>query len=884
MDKLSLVAFLVVFVGLVLLVASSRAGLRRLGGLAVTLGLAGAAQWQMLDGAFLEGGLLYTAAVGSLLLWLRFNRIDLNAFVVGGQWSRWQEATAMSAVFGVTALLRLWRVGNVPYGIEQDEGAWTWEIGHQFFSDLRPLGTTYHFSGYPVGFYQGAVFLRLFGLDVVSVRYEMVFLSLVAAVLFYFLVRGLTSVPVALIATFLLGISVVDISASRVGLVEARVKFWIILSFFFFFWALRKNDVFLFLLTGGALAGGMLVYRTFYLMPLVVVLFLVVVALRERYRWREHALALLAISLPLVFAASRVTMVARAERGYASGDWFAFTTAHPYDSFPEKFVRIWQYTGQSFGETMHSLFLRQRWPDFIMVRLDGPIVLAAVVSFALLGVVIALVNVRRGAYAFVLLWLLLGLFVAPLSTGAAYVRVFFPGFPAIYILAAMAVSFVLTAIYRNAGRLRGYAYGGVLCLFAVLLVAVCWHIYFNEVVDPVDRQQRREMLDFLSAGAETSDMLLLPYLPGRGDTLDVEVDGVRFAVGGRWGLDSADDHYRLVPYDDLLPSIAKEDTSRPLTIVYHKTLGFEHEVRMQAIDAVARCYPDREVREGQFFDLITIYPEQLVSSRCYSIGGVVAQSPSGLLPPALPAGVSFHWEGAGGAQRSFRLVLERMRDDVAPLEAEDVFVGPGWYEDPRFGPGHTGRSFLIDDWKAGRAEGVVRLREGGRYWVWLRFDQRVLNDSQAFFYVDGRQLPFGAAGLDELDKWIWKGLGPFDLAQGEHTLGIEKTYGKDPHMGLFFDSLIITNSEAFDPNRDDIWQVVFDSGEVDSAESRFVLDAAADDCTVCTPDGLAPGRYRWRAQVFDGERLVDTVGDRGVWSEYAEFQVGSPPSLVEAAP
>jgi hypothetical protein len=153
MDKLSLVAFLVVFVGLVVLVASSRATLRRLGGLAVTLGLAAAAQWQMLGGAFLEGGLLYAAAAGSFLLWLRFNRIDLPAFVAGGRWSRWQESVAFTAVFGVTVLLRLWRFGNFPYGIEQDEGTWTWEIAHQFFSDLRPPGTTYHFTSFPVGFF-----------------------------------------------------------------------------------------------------------------------------------------------------------------------------------------------------------------------------------------------------------------------------------------------------------------------------------------------------------------------------------------------------------------------------------------------------------------------------------------------------------------------------------------------------------------------------------------------------------------------------------------------------------------------------------------------------------------------------------------------------------
>lgn len=872
MDKLSLVAFFVVFVGLTLVLASSRADLRRLGGIAVTLGLAGAAQWQMLDGAFLQGGLLYTAAVGSLLLWARFSRVDLAALAVGDGWNRWQEGIGLAAVLGVTVLLRLWRFGNVPYGIEQDEGAWTWEIGHQFFSDLRPAGTTYHFTSFPVGFFEGGLFLRLFGLDMFSARFEVLFFSLLATVLFYLLVRRLISVPVALIATFFLAISVIDISASRVALFEAKVKFWVILSYFLFFWALRRNDLLLFLLTGGALAGGMLVYQTFFLTPVVVVLSLFVVALKEWYRWREHALALLAISLPLALVFSRVWDFVQAQRGFTSKEWVSFTSLHPYDSLPEKFVRVWQFAGENFGETAHSVFFRQRWADFLMTRADGPILLAAVVPLAILGLIIALRNLRRTEYTFLLLWLLIGFFVAPLSTGNNYVRISYPGLPAVYVFAGLATSFVVTAIYRNAGRVRGYAYGCCLALFAMALVAVSWQIYFDEVLDPVDRQQRREMLDVVSAAAEASDMVLLPYVPASGDTLDLEIEGVRFAVGGQRGLRNADEHYQLIPYDSLLTSISKEQQSDPLAIVYHKTIGSDPEARARMMETVTQCYSNHEVQIGEFFDLITIHPLESAASRCYSFS-VTAQSPTGSLPPSLAEELAFRWEGAQGKQRSFRLTLERMRDGVQLLEAEDVFAGPRWYEDLRFGPGHSGRSFLIDDWGAGRAEAMVLVPEDGQYWVWVRFNQRVLTDAQAFFYVDGRQSPFGTAGPEELDTWVWQALGPFNLTQGEHTLGVEKSYGQDPHYGLFLDSVVISSDENFDPDNNGPWQMVFDSHETESPESNFMLDAATKDCAVCTSDGLRPGRYRWRVQVFDGERLVDALGDRGVWSGYVELQI-----------
>ena len=454
MDKVSLVAFFVVFVGAVLVLAGTRSELRRLGGLAIILGLAGAAQWRMLGGDFVFGGLLYAAAAAALLLWTRLRDIDLATLVSGGRWTKWQEATALAAVLGVTVVLRVWRFGDVPYGIEQDEGLWAWETSHQFFSDLRPRSTTFHFESFPVGFFQGAVFLRLFGMSMYSARLELLFFSLMSAVLFYLLVRHLISVPVALIATFFLGISVIDVSASRTAFFEAKIKFWVILSYSLFFWALHTNSKRLYLLTGGALALGMLVYQTFFLTPIVIVLSLFAIAIKERHRWRHYALGLFMISLPLALVAPRVWDFVQAQRTKTPGAWVAFVRDHPHDSFLEKFVRIWQFAGNNFAEIAHSVFFHQRWGDFIVTRFDGPILLAAVIPFAILGLVIALLNVRRHEYVFILLWLLIGFFVGPLATGKNFVRIVYPGLPAVYVLAAVAVSFVLSAIYRHAGRLR----------------------------------------------------------------------------------------------------------------------------------------------------------------------------------------------------------------------------------------------------------------------------------------------------------------------------------------------------------------------------------------------------------------------------------------------
>ena len=877
MDELTLIAFFAVFVGLVLAMASSRPTMRRLGAIAAILATAGAAQWLMLEGLLVYGSFVYIAAAAALLLWVRIDKVDFSNLSSSDGWSRWQEAGVLISTIGIAAVFRLWRFGDVPYGIEQDEAQWTWEMGYKFFSDLEPGGTAFHFESFPVGFYQGALFLRLFGLEMLSSRIEIVFFSLFATVLFYLLVRRLFSVPVALFATFFLAISAIDVSASRVALFEAKVKFWVILSFFLFVWATQRRDLKLYLLTGGALAAGMLVYQTFFLIPLVVVSSLLVKALGEREQWRHYAAALLAVMLPLLLVAPTVWNFVQAQEGFTTTRWVTYTAEHPYDSTLEKVVRAFQFAWHNFGEIANSVFYRQHAEilvtpeDFFFNRLDGPVVLAAVIPLAVLGTVIALANAKNFRYAFVLLWLLLGFFVAGLATGRTFVRVLYPGLPAVYVLAGIATSAFVMAVHRHLERSRAIAFGAGLIVFAAVLIGVSWQVYFEESLVFPGREQRREMLDVVSEGAAQAELVLLPYLPGEDDRLDRERVGVGFAVGSEWGLSDAGEHHEFVVYEELLAAIRGATSTLSLAIVHDKSIRDPY--RTDIISVLSQCYPDLTTRPGRFFDLIRLDQGSIAASRCYS-STVLAEDPGGPTSPSTEE-LTFNWNVVNGNQQSFQLVIERLREGVQLLEAEDELAGHLWFEDASVS-GFRGRGVLVDSFDAGRAEATISIPVDGRYELWVRFNERVLTDAQAFLYVDETSVAFGAdASLLEWDEWIWKSVGSFELFAGQHTLGVEKTYGADRHVGLLLDTLAMSSDPSFDPRVHDIWEVVLDSGERASPERRFVLDPNAEECSACTPDGLRPGRYRWRVRVFDQDQMVDSLGSRGAPSETLEFEIES---------
>jgi hypothetical protein len=153
------------------------------------------------------------------------------------------------------------------------------------------------------------------------------------------------------------------------------------------------------------------------------------------------------------------------------------------------------------------------------------------------------------------------------------------------------------------------------------------------------------------------------------------------------------------------------------------------------------------------------------------------------------------------------------------------------------------------------------MLEPGTYNIWIRSYKRRINDQQNFITVNGKAIDF--AGDDNpLDQWNWESVGTFNLPAGTLTLGLGRVYGQDEMFSVFIDSLLITPDLENLPEESSVWQTIYAGEEVVSTLSKYMVGGS-----------LSPGFYRWSVRVFDGDRLVDSLGVRGNPTPYTYFTI-----------
>jgi hypothetical protein len=334
-------------------------------------------------------------------------------------------------------------------------------------------------------------------------------------------------------------------------------------------------------------------------------------------------------------------------------------------------------------------------------------------------------------------------------------------------------------------------------------------------------------------------------------------------VAGVVGVKHPTDYYLAVPFEQLLPRLWDgRNAVRSVRVIWDKTAPSGDEARQSTLDTLLRCYPGAQLASGKFFDVYTL--PNLAAPACHSIARVAPVSPeSGALLKA-DQPVTFAWQTGGNALLSSRLVVQAQNDRVVWIEAETFSHDEGWYEEAAFAGDYSGTGYLTDSWQSGEARAKVMIEQPGGYTLWVRSYRRVINDQHNFISLD-RNPPVEIAlgGPDTFNRWQWEALGTTSLEAGEHMLTLTRTYGADPHYSLFIDAVALSADPVFDPNTTDLWRTAFDSGEVTLPTLDYML-----------PEGLPAGRYRWHVRVFEGERLVDWQGQRGIQMPDAEFTVG----------
>jgi hypothetical protein len=253
--------------------------------------------------------------------------------------------------------------------------------------------------------------------------------------------------------------------------------------------------------------------------------------------------------------------------------------------------------------------------------------------------------------------------------------------------------------------------------------------------------------------------------------------------------------------------------------------------------------------------------QDLGSPLCYSPAKPTAILPGDNLKSDDGQPVFLHWDTNNVNTSSFLITLERKLENIFWIEAED-FQGPGWHPEGRFVNDFYGSGFLLDDEHAGQANYDFNVPMAGRYKVWVRSYKRRVNDQHNFIGFAGQKLEF-AGDESPLNGWVWMDMGVFDLSAGPLPLSLTRTYGTDEQYSVFIDTVVVTSDLDYQPGSEDSeWRMITSTGEINSTASMYPLGV-----------DLLPGEYRWKVRIFDGDKIVDSSGERGIESDVNDFIV-----------
>jgi 4-amino-4-deoxy-L-arabinose transferase-like glycosyltransferase len=803
----------------------------------------------------------YLLSAAGLVMWARLNPKWTSVFTNQVRMNLRGETFAVLFLLLTTIALRFFDLKTRVYGLEADETKWTVQA---WYSAILRLDVGefagMHYNYLPVDFWVRSFFLRLFGLNFISARIESAVLSLIAVLCLYLLVRLITSsAATGLLAALLFSFSFIELNASHQALHNTPPEAWMLAAFFVAFIALRDRKAWQFQLTGILLALGMMTYETFYPNVLVVAVYYFGMAVYEIRARRasvrdwlvSYALVLWPVVLVYIFSV----------RGYVSGRQYYLLGWLTNSSENGGLGGLAGFLLGNARDVLRATFSELVFDDSLL-RWVGPIVNPLLLPYVVLGLLYNLWNIRRPYFAFIPLWYLAHTLAGPILLGSTWPRVMYLAVPPLMIWGAFGLWTTLAALRTLVEKQRLQLALLPLSLAVIVLLANDYSIFNTKLIDPFERQKRRELADLTMESARDNPMLLFPYLPNQNDSVQVESHVLLYSVAGARGLKlDASQNFKQLEMSTLLSTLWQLKSTDGIDLIFDKSAPLFQEDRAQALNTVLFCYPGAALKtSASYFDVYHFDPSALQLPECYSPQAPVAVSPTAEAPAGQP--ITFRWQTENIPTTSFSFTLERQRDDVFWVEAEQAFQGSGWHPEGSFVDDFNGEGFLIDDWHAGETAYDFVAAQPGPYKVWIRYMKRRVNDQHNFINLAGKTIEFADnSEAAALEQWVWKEVGVFDFAAGVNPITLTRTYGVNEQYSVFIDSVVFTTDPAFQPgDSDSFWQNVQVSGVVNSNASEYAI-----------PETLPPGIYRWSVRIFDGNRIVDAIGKRGVESLPAVF-------------
>jgi 4-amino-4-deoxy-L-arabinose transferase-like glycosyltransferase len=816
----------------------------------LALGVEG--QLLLLNRKLSTASILYGAALLGFIAWLIIYRPKPRKEPPATSRIGRTEAGLLILILALTVFARFYALSRVPYGIEGDESKWTLEVVSVMLDGRHTIQSEYHYGTEPTSFYMQAPFHHLLGPGIVSARVAVATYSVLASLAFYWLLRETLGPPEALLATALLAVSLVDVSASRMALVEGHVKLWAVAGLAFLSHGLRVQRPIHSCLGGAALAIGLLTYDTFAPMVAVAVIWAGLTLAVQRASpkaWVSHLTALL---LPILVVMPGVAEYLMGRRGYYDVGRLGWQTA------PLAVLR------DNVGMVIQNAW-EQTYGDFLFVR-SGPIMNSFLIPLLAIGLVLALARIRKPGYALPALWFALLFFPVPIYTGTPGVRVFYPGFPAIYALVALAMVLIwreTRAALPVAARPALRAAAG---LILVGLALTNLYLYFNDLEDPVDRRIRRELSDTVTQAVAPDRRVYVPYFPNSGDAIEFEQELFFLAARRKLPRDQLEEHIWVGTYSDLLHTLFQEQPYfDSVAFVINHSLPERADEQAPFLGAIQRCLGARLEREGEWFDLYVADGFDAQAAICAAPR--VHLSFHAGSPPQPGQPVRFDWwsEDTAG-QGEARLACEKLRPDTVAVEAEDMEHDDGWHEDQRFVSGFRGQGYLADRTTLGNAHVTVTLPSPGTYTLWARVYRRSSDPHPFILSVSDQSRTFTWTSGHPPSRWIWLEMPNIELGRGVHTVHMARPI-QEPAPGtlaLFVDTIILSADRTFDPREDSEWLPFID----------LQKDIAPNTSSgTFEHSGFPAGTYRCWVTLLDDGRLLDQSAHAGATSDRLAFDV-----------
>lgn len=830
--------------------------------LASAVGLACGGQILISNQWTLPGALAYLDSAIILFVWNYKNPKRNFVFTSQLHLNPRGEYILLGFILLLTIGTRFFDLDTRVYGLEADETKWTVQSWYSTIL-LKNVGefSSMHYKHLPVDFWLRSFFLRVFGLNFISARIESAALSLIAVICLYFVVRMLTSnSAIALLSSLLYSLSFIELNASHQALHDTHPAGWMMSSLFFLVLGIRHRKLWQFQMAGILLALGMLTYETFYPTPLIAALYLVMLAFIEIHKKRatvkDWIKILFVVAWPMMLVYFGFT------RQYLSEQ--AYHYAPLRDALDGGIGWFINFIWESMAAIFTTTFSYVKWPDSL-INWAGPLINPLLLPFVAIGFVYNIWNIRRPHYAFIMLWYMGQIIPAPVMLGAAWPRVMYTAIAPLMIWGALGLwtAFAaLRAIFNNQ-QLRT-----TLPAFLSLLVFIIgndYYIFSNRLIDPEERQKRRELADLTMATAkDTTSMLLFPYLAHQNDAVELEDQILIYSMAGarNLGLDAAD-HFKQIEMNSLLPELWQLKDKDGLDVVFDKTAPEFKEEREKSLKVVLNCYAQANItRKGRFFDVYHFDRQALQSPQCYNPPPPLNVAPRDGLSLIDGNQTTLQWDTNGTATTGFDITLQRKRENIFWIEVEENFQGEGWIPENGFVLDYNGTGFLLDDWQAEETRYSFESPQTDKYRVWVRYYKRINNDQRNFINVNKQVSEFAKNGT-LLNKWMWASIGSYDFPTGSIPISFTRTYGADGQYSIFIDTIVITSNINFRPNIEkDAWQDILSTGEINSNANYYTLT-----------ENLSPGEYRWSVRIFDGNTLIDSTGARGVESTPTYFTV-----------